>query len=311
VITDQWVSVAEVAAEFDVSEAVVLGWIRRGELSTVKMGPVVRLWQDEVERFSPPEELRWARPPGWLGPRELPAAPALDNVTRNGDSAATCVVKPAFDAAHIRAARAGTTVGTLPARLEGYFATWTKPSGETNWYEINNRAEGRFLESVAKGSLARSFERPSAIKVLLEHGHDHIGNRPLGVTESLREDDYGARYAARLFDVDYVRSLVPALAAGQYSSSWRFSVQDESYDPKPARTAFNPTGLPQRVIRDASVKEYGPCLFGASPTATAGLVTPKASAPRSSSERRPANRNPRYTSSGVYASQTRPRGHLY
>src|SRR5581483_281509 len=105
--------------------------------------------------------------------------------------------------------------------------------------------DGAFMERVAPGAFSQTLaEQGDRVRLLLEHGKDaRAGNRPLGEIVSLFEDDYGLRFSAELFDVEYVNELRPALAAGQYSASFKFSPLLEDVEPRPKASAHNPNRL--------------------------------------------------------------------
>jgi phage head maturation protease len=89
--------------------------------------------------------------------------------------------------------------------------------------------------------------------------------------EDLSEDETGARYTVPLFDTSYNRDLVPGLRAGAYGASFRFRVTREAFNRTPEPSAYNPDGLPERTIQEASVSEFGPVTFPAYAGATAGV----------------------------------------
>lgn len=172
----------------------------------------------------------------------------------------------------LRGVRPGIEVranGDGMPHLTGHFSVFGA------WYEVNSFWEGHFMERVAAGAFKKTFaERGDQIRVLLEHGHDpQVGDKPLGVHEALREDDDGAFYDVRLFDTPYVRALIPALEAGQYGASFRFQVPEgkDTWVDDPGRSEHNPQGIPERTIHETVTFEYGPTVFPASPTTTAGL----------------------------------------
>ncbi len=135
--------------------------------------------------------------------------------------------------------------------LHGHFSVFN------DWTEINSMWEGRFMERIAPGAFAKTFqERGDKIKVLFE---------------SLTEDERGAAYEVDLFDSSYVRDLLPALEAGTLGASFRFRVVREDYEEETERSAYNPEGLPERTIREVSVAEFGPVTFPAYEGATAGV----------------------------------------
>lgn len=159
-----------------------------------------------------------------------------------------------------------------PGTMAGHFSVFNR------WFEINSWFEGHFLERTAPGSFKRTFNawRDSGdahrIQVLLEHGYDPtVGDKPLGVAESLSEDKVGAAYEAPLFDASYVRDLLPALRSGVYGASYRFRVIADSWDYEPEASEHNPDGIPERTVTEQQVFEFGPTVFPANPHATAGL----------------------------------------
>lgn len=147
----------------------------------------------------------------------------------------------------------------------GHFAVFNE------WTEINSKYEGNFMERVAPGAFARAITS-GAPKVLYDHGHDIVaGTRPLGTVTKLEEDKRGAYYEVDLFDATYVNDLIPALRAGEFGASFRFSVvADDWHDPKQS-TASNPKVLPERTLLDVSLPEFGPTTFGAYAGASAGM----------------------------------------
>jgi phage head maturation protease len=138
------------------------------------------------------------------------------------------------------------------------------------WTEIDSRDEGHFLEQVAPGSFADSFNRLTP-KVLLNHGKDPtIGDQILGIPETLREDSQGPYYEVPMFE-GVPPLVMSGLRAGAYGASFRFHVEDQVADRKPGRSDHNPEGLPERTITKASVAEFGPVTFPAYTGATAGI----------------------------------------
>ncbi len=151
--------------------------------------------------------------------------------------------------------------------LSGHFAVFDR------WTEIDSPLEGHFLERVAPGAFSKTFaENRKNMRVLLNHGKDpSVGLKPLGPIRTLEEDSTGAYYEVALLDTSYNRDLVPGLKDGQFGASFRFSIREENLTQFPERSKTNPLGLPESTIREAKVKEFGPCTFGQYEGATAGL----------------------------------------
>lgn len=157
---------------------------------------------------------------------------------------------------------------TGPATMFGHFAVFDEVA------EINNPFEGHFLERVKKGAFKRTFlENRDRIRVLFQHGHDpSIGLKPLGPILALEEDAIGARYEVQLLDdADYVQAILPGLRAELYGASFLFSTIREQYVERPPKSAENPQGLPERTLLEVRVHEFGPCLWGAYPSASAAV----------------------------------------
>lgn len=151
--------------------------------------------------------------------------------------------------------------------MTGHFSTFN------DWYRVDSSWEGTFLERIAPGAYEGSIRSDlPEIRVLFDHGFDpQLGNKVLGPIRSLREDTKGAYFEVPLFDTSYNRDLLPGLRAGQYGSSMRFEVEDDTWVKKPARAEHNPDGLPERTITRSRVKEFGPVTFPANAQATAGV----------------------------------------
>lgn len=173
--------------------------------------------------------------------------------------------------------RARHDVGTIELRAEGDTGTGRTLVGHfavfNRWTEIDSWYEGRFLERIAPGAFAGTFQdRGDKIRVLYDHGHDpSIGNKPLAVPNVLREDKTGAYYEAELFEASYVDDLLPALRAGQLGASFRFRVTGEDWIEPKSATKSNPGKLPERTITSVDLYEFGPVTFPAYDDATAGV----------------------------------------
>ena len=149
-------------------------------------------------------------------------------------------------------------------KLSGHFALFNR------WTEINNRAEGRFMEQVAPGAFARTLrEDRERMRMLFNHGADPtLGAMILGAIEDVREDARGAAYEAELFE-GLPPMLVEGLKAGEYGSSFRFKSVREQYVHRPGRSAHNPAGIPETTLLETRVIEFGPVSFPAYREATA------------------------------------------
>lgn len=162
--------------------------------------------------------------------------------------------------------------GTL---MFGHFAVFNE------WTEIDSWFEGHFMERLAPGAFRKTFrENRDAIKVLFQHGMDpQIGDKPLGPVDDLREDDTGAYYEVPLLEADYVRNdVLPGLQAGLYGASFRFQVMREEFETEPDPSDDNPSGLPERTIKELRLFEFGPVTFPAYQSATAGVRSTEADA---------------------------------
>ncbi len=185
----------------------------------------------------------------------LERAAPVDNLIRSSAPSSSTIA--------LRAADGGTDGRTL----FGHFAVFD------TWTEINSMFEGRFLERIGSGAFKDTFrDQKSQIRVIFQHGRDpHIGDKPLGAPDVLREDERGAYYESELFDAPYVNELIPALRAGQLGASFRFRVTKEEWvEPKRA-TDHNPERLPERTLRGVHHFEHGPVTWGAYSDATAGV----------------------------------------
>lgn len=149
----------------------------------------------------------------------------------------------------------------------GHFARFNE------WTEINSAFEGRFMERVIPGAFAHTLAHDRGrIRVLFQHGRDpSIGDKVLGITSLLREDEVGARYEVSLLNTSYNADLIPGLRAGPYRASFRFRVVREHLDETATASSYNSLGLPERTITQAAVMEFGPVTFPAYEGATAGV----------------------------------------
>lgn len=140
------------------------------------------------------------------------------------------------------------------------------------WTEINSLWEGRFLERFTHGAFTKTFrEQAATIRAIFQHGQDPVaGLKPLGTVTDLREQDDGAWGEVDLFDTDYVRQLVPGIQAGVFGASFAFQVVRSEDVMDPERSERNPNGVPERTVREARLREFGPVTWGAYPNASTG-----------------------------------------
>jgi HK97 family phage prohead protease len=143
--------------------------------------------------------------------------------------------------------------------MYGHFAVFNR------WAEIDSWQEGHFLERFAVGAFAATIAHDrQQIKSLFQHGRDpQAGLKPLGPITVLREDGVGAYYEVQLLDAGYVDEIVPALRAGLLGASMRFQVVLDEVNQRPPASAWNPQQLPERTIREAVLREFGPVSFPA------------------------------------------------
>ena len=141
------------------------------------------------------------------------------------------------------------------------------------WYEIDSLWEGNFLERTEFGAFAKTIEESVAqVKVLFNHGFDpQIGQKVLGVTESLTEEKDSPVGMVRLFDTSYNRDLLPGLKSGAYGSSFRMRVIRDEWNEEPGVSEHNPKGIPERTIKEVRLFEFGPVTFPANPSSTAAV----------------------------------------
>ena len=162
--------------------------------------------------------------------------------------------------------------------MTGHFAVFN------DWTEIHSWFEGDFLESLAPGCFTKTFAEASDIqRVQFDHGYDSfVGSSLLGPVSVLTEDAVGAYYEVPLLDTDYNRDRVLPMLSGKLISgettgfsllgaSFRFRVIRDEWNEEPGISDHNPTGLPERTIKEVRCFEFGPVPFPAYESATAGI----------------------------------------
>ncbi len=152
-------------------------------------------------------------------------------------------------------------------RLVGFpivYGEWTEISG---W-------EGNFMEQIASGAPDRHLKtHRDKVKVLFNHGMDPtIGDKPLGKPDVIESKKRGLWTETPLLDTSYnqdLRVLIEAEAVD--GMSFRFNVQREDWVDEPKPSKLNPRGLPERIVRELKVFEFGPVTFYAYDATTAGI----------------------------------------
>lgn len=137
----------------------------------------------------------------------------------------------------------------------------------TNTYTtIGAGSRNAFVERIAPNA-ARSIldggKDRAGLKILFAHGKDGtIGDKPIAVPRTVQEDSRGVWHESTL--LDGVPELVKdGLKAGVYQASWRFRALSEDVSERPARSAHNPLGLPERTVTDMHVSELSVVTFPA------------------------------------------------
>lgn len=190
----------------------------------------------------------------------------MSKSTRNNTAPKNDLVRAVFQpGAELRADMGEGNDGNT---LFGHLAVFNK------WTEIRSSWEGNFMEMLSPGAFTKTIQENRAnIKVLYDHGMDpQLGNKPLGTIQDLREDGMGCYYEVDLIDTDYNRDFVkPAAGAGLLGASFRFQVVRDEWNDQPKPSGDNPKGMPERIIREVKMAEFGPVTFPAYNAATAGV----------------------------------------
>lgn len=173
--------------------------------------------------------------------------------------------------------------------LDGYGAVFNRETIIDSW-------EGRFRETIAPGSMKRSF-RETPPKIQFDHGrHPLIGSIPIAKLERIAEEadpdlapDGGAHIVGRVFSnwlMEPVRDAIEAEAIN--GMSFRFSVVRDSWayaDGKPIKdtkaliTELDRTwyedvpddDLPVRTLKELKVPEMGPVVWPAYADTSVGV----------------------------------------
>lgn len=142
------------------------------------------------------------------------------------------------------------------------------PYGE--WTEVRSAIEGHFLESFAVASLAKTIlEQAQKLRALFEHGLDRaFGRQTIAEIDELRDEPDGAYYRMSLLD-GLPPLLVSGLKRGLYGSSVRFRPEKMDRARFPKRSEYNPDGIEERTVREASIRELSITAFPVYAGATA------------------------------------------
>jgi HK97 family phage prohead protease len=161
--------------------------------------------------------------------------------------------------------------------LEGYAAVFDTDTEIRSW-------EGNFLERIQRGAFRKTIREKTPV-MQFDHGsHPMIGSIPLGVVESLSEDDQGLFVRGRLSDNWLVQPVRDAIASGAVSGmSFRFDVVRDAWADvngkkitdvdELMRLLWEPgdRGPIQRTLIEVRAHELGPVVFPAYPTTSVGV----------------------------------------
>lgn len=167
--------------------------------------------------------------------------------------------------------------------LDGYGAVFNAPTIIDSW-------EGRFRETIAPGSMKRSF-RETPPKIQYDHGrHPLIGSIPIASLQSITEDsdpilapEGGAHVIGRIYDnwlMQPVRDAIASDPPGITGMSFRFEVVRETWayaSGEPIKNdmdlvaelertwdgSVDDDELPIRTLRELKIAEIGPVMWPA------------------------------------------------
>lgn len=173
--------------------------------------------------------------------------------------------------------------------LDGYGAVFNRETIIDSW-------EGKFKETIAPGSMKRSF-RETPPRIQFDHGrHPMIGSIPIAKLERIAEEvdpdlapEGGAHIVGRVFDNWLMQPVRDAIAAGAVDGmSFRFSVVREQWqtadgkvirDDEELRAVLRATWyedvpddeLPVRTLKELKVPEMGPVVWPAYSDTSVGM----------------------------------------
>ncbi|WP_027930705.1 HK97 family phage prohead protease [Amycolatopsis thermoflava] len=161
--------------------------------------------------------------------------------------------------------------------LEGYAAVFDTPTRIDSW-------EGTFDEQIQRGAFRKSIRERTPV-MQFDHGrHPMIGSIPIGVINSLSEDDQGLHVVGRLSDNWLIEPVRQAIADGAVDGmSFRFEVVREEWRDINGKVIRDPKELMQllwepgdrgplvRTLKEVKVAELGPVVFPAYRETTVGV----------------------------------------
>jgi phage head maturation protease len=132
------------------------------------------------------------------------------------------------------------------------------------WNEINSPIEGHFMERIAPGAFRKTIkENIQNVRAILSHGKDpSLGATALGKIDSIEETGEDAIGRVSLFR-SVPALLLDGLRAGVYGASFRGPSIKENVDYRPARSDYNPDGLPEVTRQEIRLRDIGPTPFAA------------------------------------------------
>jgi len=152
--------------------------------------------------------------------------------------------------------------------LRGYAAVFEQETEINSW-------EGYFTETISRGAFRKTIRENTPV-LQFDHGkHPLVGSIPIGVIESLSEDDEGLYVEARLSDnwlIEPVRQAIKDRSIKGMSfrfevirDEWRDGLDKIVREDELASLLWNPgeRGPLKRTLKELRVQELGPVVFPA------------------------------------------------
>lgn len=137
----------------------------------------------------------------------------------------------------------GNTISGYAAR----FNVWSEPIG------------GYFREKIKKGAFAKTIQE-SDIRLLFNHDPNYILARTQNETLSLKEDNKGLFYEAKLPDTTYAKDLKESIRRGDISqNSFAFITLQDKWDIKEGKE------MDERTLLEVKLQDVSPVTFPAYP----------------------------------------------